>query len=147
MPSYVIMEKCDGCKGQDKTACLYICPNDLMALDKEKMKAWNRETELCWECYNCVKICPQQAIDVRGYADFVPMGASAVPLRGSEDIMWTVKFRSGMVKRFKFPIRTTTEGTAVPDGGFGEVTTDLASQCLYNEPDALRLTELPTLKK
>ena len=43
MPSFVIMEKCDGCKGQDKTACQYICPNDLMVLDKEKMKACNRE--------------------------------------------------------------------------------------------------------
>ena len=52
-----------------------------------------------------------------------------------------------MVKRFKFPIRTTTEGSAKPDGGYGEVTTDLASQCLYNEPEALRLKELPTLKK
>ena len=104
MPSYVILEKCDGCKGQDKTACMYICPNDLMVLDKEKMKGWNRAPEMCWECYNCVKICPQQAIDVRAYADFVPMGASVVPLRGSEDIMWTVKFRNGTVKRFKFPI-------------------------------------------
>jgi len=75
------------------------------------------------------------------------MGASCVPLRGSEDIMWTIKFRSGQVKRFKFPIRTIPEGTAVPDGGYGEVTTDLASQCLYNEPDALRLSALPTLKK
>jgi len=111
MPTYVRTDKCDGCKGQDKTACMYICPNDLMNLDKEKMKAWNMEPEMCWECYNCVKICPQQAIDVRGYADFVPMGASVVPLRGSEDIMWTVKFRNGMVKRFKFPIRTTPEGS------------------------------------
>jgi adenylylsulfate reductase subunit B len=111
------------------------------------MKAWNRAPEMCWECYNCVKICPQQAMDVRGYADFVPMGASVVPLRASEDIMWTVKFRSGAVKRFKFAIRTTPEGTAVPDGGFGEVTTDLASQCLSNEPAALRLNALPTIKK
>ena len=39
MPSYVITEKCDGCKGQDRTACMYICPNDLMVLDKEAMKA------------------------------------------------------------------------------------------------------------
>jgi adenylylsulfate reductase subunit B len=30
MPSYVIMEKCDGCKGLDKTACQHACPNDLM---------------------------------------------------------------------------------------------------------------------
>ena len=88
----------------------------------------------------------QQAVDVRGYADFVPMGASVVPLRGSEDIMWTVKFRSGQVKRFKFPIRKTPEGSAVPDGGYGEVTTDLASQCLYNEPAALKLDALPTIK-
>jgi NAD-dependent dihydropyrimidine dehydrogenase PreA subunit len=83
MPSYVIDEKCDGCKGQDRTACMYICPNDLMVLDAEAMKAYNQEPEFCWECYSCVKICPQQAMDVRGYADFVPMGASVVPLRGS----------------------------------------------------------------
>ena len=77
MPSYVIPDKCDGCKALDKTACQYICPNDLMVLDKEKMKAFNRSPELCWECYNCVKICPTQAVEVRGYADFVPLGASA----------------------------------------------------------------------
>jgi len=76
MPSFVNVEKCDGCKALDKTACQHICPNDLMVLDKESEKAYNREPEMCWECYNCVKICPTQAVDVRGYADFVPMGAS-----------------------------------------------------------------------
>jgi adenosine phosphosulfate reductase beta subunit len=70
MPSFVITEKCDGCQGQDKTACMYICPHDLMVLDKDKMKAVNQEPVQCWECYNCVKICPQQAIEVRGYAEF-----------------------------------------------------------------------------
>ena len=68
MPSFVITEKCDGCQGQDKTACMYICPHDLMVLDKDKMKAVNQEPVQCWECYNCVKICPQQAIEVSGYA-------------------------------------------------------------------------------
>ncbi len=43
MPSYVNPEKCDGCKALDKTACQYICPNDLMVLDKEAMKAYNRD--------------------------------------------------------------------------------------------------------
>lgn len=146
MPSYVITEKCDGCKGQDKTACMHICPNDLMILDKEAMKAWNREPDMCWECYNCVKICPQQAVDVRGYADFVPLGASCVPLRGSEDIMWTIKFRNGTIKRFKFPIRTTPEGSAVPYADFNAGSDDINSQYLVTEPDSIGISELPSVK-
>lgn len=151
MPSFVIVEKCDGCKGQDKTACMYICPNDLMVLDKDGsagygvMKAWNRDPSWCWECYNCVKICPQQAIDVRGYADFVPMGASVVPLRGTQDIMWTIKFRDGSVKRFKFPIRTTAEGAAEPMGGFPVGDGDINSVNLATEPASCGQDKLPTL--
>jgi len=112
MPSFVINEKCDGCKGGEKTACMYICPNDLMVLDPTAMKAYNQEPDQCWECFSCVKICPTQAIEVRGYADFVPLGSSVMPMLGTEDVMWTCKFRNGVIKRFKFPIRTTPEGAA-----------------------------------
>jgi adenylylsulfate reductase subunit B len=112
MPSFVIQEKCDGCKGGDKTACMYICPNDLMVLDPNAMKAYNQEPDQCWECFSCVKICPTQAIEVRGYSDFVPLGSSIMPMLGTEDVMWTCQFRNGTIKRFKFPIRTTPEGTA-----------------------------------
>jgi len=145
MPSFVILEKCDGCKGEDKTACMHICPNDLMVLDKQKEKAFNQDPSMCWECYNCVKICPQDAIDVRGYADFVPMGASVVPMRGSDSIMWTVKFRNGSLKRFKFPIRTTTEGEAKPLGGFDEGDGDLNSVNLMTEPASTGADKLPQL--
>jgi adenylylsulfate reductase subunit B len=100
---------------------------------------------MCWECYNCVKICPQQAIDVRGYADFVPMGASCVPLRGSADIMWTVKFRDGSVKRFKFPIRTTAEGAAEPLGGYDAGDGDINSVNLMTEPASTGQDKLPTI--
>ncbi|MFZ5631914.1 MAG: adenylyl-sulfate reductase subunit beta [Bacillota bacterium] len=136
MPTFVIAEKCDGCKGQDKTACMYACPNDLMVLDKEKMKAYNRDPWMCWECLCCAKACPQQAMDLSGYKDFVPLGASCTPLRGSEDIMWTIKFRNGMIKRFKFPIRTTEEGKAVPDGGYPSEAS-LDSIELFTEPASL----------
>ena len=143
MPSYVNPEKCDGCKALDKTACQHACPNDLMALDKNIMKAYNQEPDMCWECYCCVKICPTQAVDVRGYQDFVPMGASVVPLRSSDNIMWTVKFRNGKVKRFKFPIRTTAEGKAEPNGGFN-TEPDLEGPTLSTEPDSLGLPKVWT---
>jgi adenylylsulfate reductase subunit B len=137
MPSFVINEKCDGCKAQDRTACQYICPNDLMVLDKEKNKAYNRAVEMCWECYSCVKICPTQAIEVRGYADFMPLGAVVQPMRSTDAIMWSVRFRNNSVKRFKFPIRTTAEGSIVPDAGFQSGTGDLKSPLLRTEPESL----------
>jgi adenylylsulfate reductase subunit B len=142
MPSFVITDKCDGCKALDRTACQYICPNDLMVLDKERNKARNRAPEMCWECYNCVKICPTQAIEVRGYADFMPMGGVVQPLRSSDAIMWSVKFRDGEVKRFKFPTRTIPEGSAEPDAGFETGTEDLKSPLLRTEPASTGLDEL-----
>jgi adenylylsulfate reductase subunit B len=144
MPSYVNPEKCDGCKALDRTACEYICPNDLMTLNRETMKAYNRDLTMCWECYNCVKICPNQAIEIRGYADFVPLGATVTPLRSTDSIMWTVKFRNGTLKRFKFPIRTTPEGKAVPAGKF-EADGDLNSAALFTEPASLGLPEVFSL--
>jgi len=106
-----------------------------------------KEPEMCWECYNCVKICPQQAIEVREYADFVPLGASVIPLRGSDSIMWTVKFRNGKIKRFKFPIRTTPEGSIQAHEGFPEAKIeDLDNELLFSEPETLGV-DFPTLKK
>ncbi len=145
MPSFVIPQKCDGCKALDKTACQYICPNDLMVLDKEANKAYNRAPDMCWECYNCVKICPIQAIEVRGYADFMPLGGIVQPLRSSDTILWSIRFRDGQVKRFKFPTRTIPEGTAVPDAGFQTGTEDLKSPVLRTEPESINLPDLPNL--
>jgi adenylylsulfate reductase subunit B len=107
-----------------------------MLLNKETMKAHNREPDMCWECYSCVKICPTQAIEVRGYADFMPMGATVSPMRSTDSIMWTVKFRNGTLKRFKFPIRTTPEGSAEPAGGFG-FEGDINDQLLFTEPESI----------
>ncbi len=85
-----------------------------MTLDKALGKAFNQEPDMCWECYSCVKTCPQSAIAMRGYADVMPMGASLTPLRGTDSIMWTVKYRDQRVKRFKYPIRSTPWGSIEP---------------------------------
>lgn len=146
MPTYVNPEKCDGCKGGEKTACMYICPNDLMILDENEMLAYNQEPEGCWECYSCVKICPQGAITARPYADFAPMGGTSIPLRSAEDIMWTIQFRSGEVKRFKFPIRTTAEGSIDPFAGKPEPG-DLEDSKLYTESEVVTPKEVLNKKR
>lgn len=147
MPSYVNPEKCDGCKGRERTACMYICPNDLMKLDTEAMKGYNQEPDMCWECYSCVKICPQGAIEMRGYADFVPLGARVTPMRGTDSIMWLVKFRNGNTKRFKFPIRRTPEGSIQPYAGLQPASDDLLrTPTLAGDREKLGVPELPVLR-
>jgi adenylylsulfate reductase subunit B len=148
MPTYVNPDKCDGCKALDRPACMYICPNDLMTLDRDLGKAWNQEPDLCWECYACVKTCPQTAIDMRGYGDVVPLGASLAPLRGTDAIMWTVKFRNGQMKRFKFAIRTTPWGSIVPFHGLPAPSAEeTKAPGLSGQAQYLGVDKLPTVAK
>jgi adenylylsulfate reductase subunit B len=82
-----------------------------------------------------VKICPQQAIEVRAYQDFAPLGGNVIPMRGTDSIMWTVKFRNGSLKRFKFPIRTTPEGSIDPYAGKPEADySKIKSSGFFNAP-------------
>jgi len=59
---------------------------------------------MCWECYSCVKACPHQAIDVRGYADFAPLGHSVRVKRDEEKgvIAWRIKFLFNEPKYIRF---------------------------------------------
>jgi adenylylsulfate reductase subunit B len=114
-----------------------------MVLDPKQMKAFNQEPDMCWECYCCVKICPVQAIEVRGYADFMPLGAMVTPLRSTDSIMWTLKFRNGTLKRFKFPIRTTEEGKVAPFDQYPTGDDDLKSPTLMCEPASLNTEKGP----
>ena len=148
MPTYVNPNKCDGCKALDKPACQYICPSDIMHLDKGIGKAFNVEPDLCWECYSCVKTCPQGAIAMRGYGDVMPMGASLTPLRATDSIMWTVRFRDGQTKRFKYPIRTTPWGSIEPYAGLAEPDlTQLKAPGLCGSEKFLGVPELPALAR
>ena len=96
MPTYVNPNACDACATEHLgPLCVYICPNDLMVLDQGQNKGINQEPELCSECYACVKPCPEEAIHVRGYADFVPLEAEVQPHRIENGLTWTVRFRDG----------------------------------------------------
>jgi adenylylsulfate reductase subunit B len=148
MPTYVNPDKCDGCKALDRPACHYICPSDIMHLDTSIGKAFNLEPDLCWECYACVKICPQSAIAIRGYGDVVPMGASLTPLRATDSIMWAVKFRDGQIKRFKYPIRTTPWGSIEPFDGLPVASlAQLKTGGLCGQEKFLGVPDLPSIAR
>ena len=147
MPTFVYMTNCDGCGH-----CVDICPSDIKHIDKITRRAVNTEPNMCWECYSCVKACPQDAIDVRGYADFSPLGHSVRVLREEEKgtISWKIKFRNGHEKNFVSPITTKPWGKHIPKLAELEIPDKeaLDSELLCFEPDLLNIdTGLPTLKK
>ena len=94
MPTYVDPDECDGYRALGRAACMYLCPIDSMALDSTIGQAYDQEPDPCWECYSGVKICPNSAIDMRGGADVMPMGAALKPVRGTHSIIWTANFRA-----------------------------------------------------
>jgi adenylylsulfate reductase, subunit B len=147
MPTFVYMTRCDGCGH-----CVDICPSDIMHIDPTYRRALNIEPNMCWECYSCVKACPMNAIDCRGYADFAPLGHSVRVRREEEKgtISWRIKFRDGRVKDFVSPITTQPWGEKIPK--LAELARpgaeDLDSQLLWSEPDALNIdTGLPVISK
>ena len=144
MPTFVYMTQCDGCGH-----CVDICPSDIMHIDSTHRRAYNIEPNMCWECYSCVKACPQNAIDVRGYADFAPLGHSVRVLREDTKgtISWRVQFRDGRVKRFESPIRTTPWGSIPSPADLPPPSAEaMRSEELAHEPDALKVAGLPTLQ-
>jgi len=147
MPTFVYMTRCDGCGH-----CVDICPSDIMHIDPTYRRALNIEPNMCWECYSCVKACPQNAIDCRGYADFAPLGHSVRVRREEEKgtIAWKIRFRDGRVKDFLSPITTQPWGEKIPHLGDLPVPSgeDLISQRLCYEPEALKTDgELPVVDK
>ena len=92
------------------------------------------------------------AIDVRGYADFAPMGHSVRVRREEEKgtISWKIKFRNGTTKDFVSPITTKPWGKFIPKLAEGEKIKqgELNSQRLYTEPEGLNIDgELPAVPK
>ena len=145
MPTFVDPNACNACEGvHEGPLCVYICPNDLMVLDPILQKGSNQEPDMCSECYACVKLCPPNAIHVRGYADFVPLGAEVQPKYVEGQIQWDITFRDGRTEQFTFPVRSTPKGSIEPHKGVPEAdTSQLKSPSLSGEPGILQVDRLP----
>ncbi len=142
LPSFIYVASCDGC-GQ----CVDICPSDILHIDRTMRRAYNVEPDYCWECYSCVKACPQNAVDMRGYADICPLDHSVTVVRKPENgiILWKIKYRNGQVKEFTFPIRTTKFGSIKSPMEL-EIKGMIDDQSLSHEPEIMGINEIPTLE-
>ena len=141
MPTFVYMTRCDGCGH-----CVDICPSDIMHIDPTLRRAYNIEPNMCWECYSCVKACPMDAIDVRGYADFAPLGHSVRVQRDEEKgvIAWRIKSRNGETDlNLLAPITTKPWGTGIPQLKDETAPTQEVrdGQLLFSEPKYIRMDE------
>jgi len=117
-----------------------------MHIDKTLRRAYNIEPNMCWECYSCVKACPMHAIDVRGYADFAPLGHSVRVHRDEEKgtIAWRIKFRNGKKDMdLLAPITTKPWGTGIPKLAQAQAPAkDMRDgELLFNEPKYIRMDE------
>lgn len=122
-----------------------------MHIASDLRKAYNQEPNYCWECYSCVKECPQHAIDIRGYADFAPLDHKLTVLRDQKknSVFWKVKYRNGSKKEFSFPIRTTAWDSIKPAQSYEQPKPeDIRSQHLAHEPAYLKIKSgLPTINR
>lgn len=113
MPTFTYADKC---KGEGK--CVEICPSGVRAINAGTGKAFTTEPNFCWECYSCVKACPEGAIDVRGYSDMAPLNHRVTVARDTAErmIQWEIVYRNGLVtKQYEFPIRTVPWGSFEPN--------------------------------
>ena len=146
MPTYVDPNTCNACEGEHQgPLCVYICPNDLMVLDDVINKGINQEPDMCSECYACVELCPRVAIHVRGYSDFVPLGAEVQPSYVDGQIQWDITFRDGRTEQFTFPVRDTAVGSIDPFKDLPEADlNELSGPSLFGEPASLQVDQIPT---
>jgi adenylylsulfate reductase subunit B len=117
-----------------------------MHIDTTTRRAYNIEPSMCWECFSCVKACPMNAIDDRGYADFAPLGHSVRVRRDEEKgvIAWRIKFRNGKKDMdLLAPITTKPWGKFIPKlSTVSPPSKEMRdSQLLYNEPKYIRLDD------
>ena len=144
MPTFVYMTSCDGCG-----YCVDICPSDIMHIDTTSRRAYNIEPNMCWECYSCVKACPQNAIDCPRLRRFRPLGPQRPRAQGrGEGQPFHGRSSSGTAseKNFVSPIRTTPWGSIKSPSDYEAPSPEaMNSQELAHEPEALNIDKLPTL--
>ncbi|MDP3939735.1 MAG: 4Fe-4S dicluster domain-containing protein [Deltaproteobacteria bacterium] len=106
MPIYIDQDKCNGCGNSKEPPCVRMCPGDLNVKDFVTGKAYLRSKEDCWNCYACVKPCPQEAIEMRLSYQLGYFNAKVQPhIISSDTIEWECVDTKGNVEIFRMPTK------------------------------------------
>ncbi len=109
---------CNGCGfPEHETPCNMACPGDLIFMQSNG-KAQITCNADCWDCCACIKICPQQAIELVLPLEIVGKKGSLKARAYREKTVWATKNENGDEEIFETPARRG-------DACKGEITSSL----------------------
>ena len=105
MGIYIDQNLCNSCGfPEHETPCNMACPGDLILMQSNG-KAQITCNADCWDCAACIKICPQQAIDIRLPFEITGKAGSLKARAYREKTIWTTKDENGNEQIFETPAR------------------------------------------
>ena len=82
---------CNGCGyPESETPCNMACPGDLIFMQKNG-KAQIICNADCWDCVACIKICPQEAIELKLPFEIIGKDNSLKARAYKDKTVWTIK--------------------------------------------------------
>lgn len=115
MGIYIDHNLCDGCGyPQSETPCNMACPGDLIFMQSNG-KAQICCNADCWDCAACIKICPQQAIEIRLPFEIVGKENSLKARAYREKTIWSAKDEAGNEHVFETNARNEASIASVID--------------------------------
>ena len=98
------------------------CPGDLIYKDFSLRKAVLRNKSDCWDCYCCVKVCPQEAIELVLSYEISNRGAVLKPeVIDSNTIEWMLQDREGKITTYRQSTKYLDLEKEVVDERFTEI--------------------------
>jgi adenylylsulfate reductase subunit B len=105
MGIYIDHNLCDGCGyPQSETPCNMACPGDLIFMQANG-KAQICSNADCWDCAACIKICPQQAIELKLPFEIVGKEGILKARAYREKTVWILRDEKGNEQIFETPAR------------------------------------------
>ena len=113
MGIYIDQNLCNGCGfPESETPCNMACPGDLILMQSNG-KAQICCNADCWDCAACIKICPQQAIEINLPFEITGKNASLKARAYREKTMWTARNENGNEQIFETPARNEASLTTL----------------------------------